>query len=146
MRETARLFVTVAALALWQGGLTFYAVVVVPVANTILKNGEQGFVTQQVTNWLNYIGVLTIAIVIANAARLQSRRFWILCSLLAATQVGLFVVHSIMDGLLEPSAFAVTDYDTFELCHEAYLSLVTVQWCAALVVLWLLLSDVVSRR
>ena len=116
MRETSRLFLTIAALAFWQGGLTFYAVVVVPVANSILTGGEQGFVTQEVTNWMNWIGVLAVLILVANAVLLRSGAFWGLCGLLALTLVGLFVIHAQMDAVLDPASFAISDRERFARC------------------------------
>ena len=140
MRETFRLFVTICALALWQGGLTFYAVVVVPTANEILVNGEQGFVTQQVTNWLNWIGVIALVVVLGNAVYLRNRVFWLTWTVLAASQIALFVIHSQIDGVLNSDAFEVLDNARFRLLHERYLIAVTIQWIAGLATLWLLLG------
>lgn len=137
--ETARLFVCICALAFWQGGLTFYAVVVVPVANSILVGGEQGFVTQQVTNWMNRVGVLVMCILVVQGAQMRSRVFWWMCAFLGATLAGLFVIHARVDALLDPASFSVVDRERFGLWHEAYLTVITIQWCAALMAAWLLL-------
>ena len=119
--------------------MTFYAIVVVPVANSILPSGEQGFVTQEVTNWMNRLGVLVLLILVANALYLRSRAFWGVCAILIASYVALFVVHGQIDQLLDPSAFAVADQERFQSLHERYLIVVTTQWFAALAALWLLL-------
>ena len=46
------------AWAIWWGGLSFYALFVVPIGTEIVGGFEQGFITQRVTNWLNAIGVI----------------------------------------------------------------------------------------
>ncbi len=139
--RTARLFVTICALAFWQGGLTFYAIVVVPVGNRILTGGEQGFVTQEVTNWMNRLGMLVVAILVVHATHLRSRALWTVCAVLGATLAALLSIHAKMDRQIDPATFSVVDHDRFELFHEAYLVVVTVQWCAALAAAWLLLID-----
>lgn len=136
----AHLFLAVAALAFWQGGLSFYAIVVVPVGNSILQNGEQGFITQQVTTWLNVSGIAAIALLAVNAQRLRNRSLWIVCAVLIVTLAMLFAIHLKMDALLLPASFDVVDRKQFSLWHDAYLTVVTVQWCAALAALWMLLK------
>ncbi len=52
-------FLILCLLAFWFGGLTFYAVLVIPTGAKVLgSHTEQGFVTQQVTNWLNLVGAM----------------------------------------------------------------------------------------
>jgi len=41
--------------AVWWGGLTFYAAIVVPIGTELIGASEQGFVTQQVTQWHNAV-------------------------------------------------------------------------------------------
>ncbi len=139
-RDAIRRFVMIVALAFWQGGLTFYAVVVVPVGNSILTGGEQGFVTQQVTRWLNWTGVAVLIVLLANAPHLRDRAYWLVWSIMAAAHIGLFAVHALLDGVLDPAKFQVLDRDRFEPFHDGYLVLVTIQWCASLVALWLILN------
>ena len=58
MSEIARRFVVLHAFLLWQGGFVVYGGVVVPVGAEVLGSDRlQGFVTQQVTGWLNLFGV-----------------------------------------------------------------------------------------
>src|SRR5437667_11660411 len=57
LRRLAGLF----ALMFWQGGFTFYASVVVPVGQSVLQSHlEQGFITRQVTNYLNLAGAVCL--------------------------------------------------------------------------------------
>ena len=50
MQVLIRQFLVMSAVALWLGGFTFYALVVVPTGTDVLGGSvEQGFVTQAVT-------------------------------------------------------------------------------------------------
>ena len=61
--NSARRFLTTLALALWWGGFTFYALVVIPTAQKVLHSHVKvGFITQQVTGWLNWCGVLALVL------------------------------------------------------------------------------------
>lgn len=53
-----RTFLLFQAWLAWQGGFFFYAAVVVPIGSDVLGSPiTQGFVTQEVTRWLNILGV-----------------------------------------------------------------------------------------
>ena len=57
----ARRYLVLAALLFWQGGFTFYAVVVVPVGQEVLgSHKEQGFITREVTKYLNWAGAIAL--------------------------------------------------------------------------------------
>src|SRR5262249_56597146 len=56
-----RRFLVLIALFFWQGGFTFYAAVVVPIGQQVLNSHlRQGFITQQVTNYLNLSGAIAL--------------------------------------------------------------------------------------
>jgi hypothetical protein len=132
-------------LALWMGGFTFYAEIVIPTAAHVLGSERQvGFITQQVTRWLNLIGIAALAVflwnLLAEWPRQPARRR--LCLAIAwatmlLSHVGLFAIHPLIDRLLDPSSRGVHDFDHFETLHTFYLAFATVQWSAALVYLWL---------
>ena len=62
--KTRRLF-AILLLAVWWGGFTFYALVVVPTGHQVLRSKvRQGFITQQVTNQLNVLGAVTLALLL----------------------------------------------------------------------------------
>jgi hypothetical protein len=130
----------VIALALWWGGLTFYAVFVVPVGVDVLGGAtEQGFITQQVSNSINLLAVLTLVTLVWNgvASRRETGRLmkisliatWLV---MAATQAVLFVVHPQLDGMLDATSHSLARPESFHALHEFYLTVVGVQWFAGL--------------
>ena len=131
-----RRFLAVAALAVWIGGLTFYAVVVVPVGGELLGETQQGFVTQRVTNWLNVIGAVALLLV---GAYLLEHRGRLLCSnwcVLLLIEIGLCLMHVPLDRMLENETTSVLDPDRFYGIHRIYLLLTTAQWLFGVVALW----------
>jgi hypothetical protein len=128
------------ALALWWGGLTFYAVFVVPIGVEVLGGAtEQGFITQQVSNSINWLAVLTLVILVWNgvASRHETGR-WMKVNLIAtwlvmaATQAVLFVVHPQLDAMLDATSHSIARPESFHALHEFYLTVVGVQWFAGL--------------
>src|SRR2546421_12981299 len=64
----ARRFLVIVALGFWLGGFTFYAGVVIHTGHRVVGGmRETGFLTQQVTGWLNVSGVAALAILLWNA-------------------------------------------------------------------------------
>jgi hypothetical protein len=116
------------------GGFTFYALVVVPIGGRILGSIEQGLVTQQVTQWMNLLGALSLAILLPGS---QRSRWLALSWLVMALTLGILVwLHPRLDALIDGSLHAVSDESRFYRWHQAYLAAVTVQWAAAVVHLW----------
>src|SRR4051812_6111049 len=57
----------VAAGAYWLGGAMFYITVVIHTAHRVLESQrEVGFITRQVTQWINAIGVAVLALLFLN--------------------------------------------------------------------------------
>lgn len=129
-------------LALWWGGFTFYALVVVPTGHHVLRSKvRQGFITQEVTNKLNWLGAVTLALLLwqmlaARREGVSPRCFratawsW---AVLAVTLAALFWLHPHLDALLDPVNRSVVDDDKFYALHRWYLIVATGQWLAALV-------------
>ena len=125
------------------GGFTFYTGVVIHVGNHVM-GGERdiGFITQAVTIWLNRIGVLSLIILGASAC-VQQRGIprvllWLSWLGMAATQAGLFLIHPVLDAMLETSTHKIHGHlDIFFNWHRLYMAVATAQWAAALVYLWL---------
>ncbi len=132
---------------MWMGGFTFYAEVVIPTAAKVLGSERHvGFITQQVTGWLNWIGLVALAVfqwtLLAEWPGQRNRGrllFGIAWGTMAAAHIGLFVTHPFIDKLLESSGHKIRDYDQFLTLHNIYLAFATTQWVAALLFLWLCL-------
>src|SRR5258708_40039244 len=97
-----RRYTVLLAFALWMGGFTFYSTIVIPTGAKVLGGErEVGFITQQVTNWLNGLGVLTLSILAWNAFAEGNgvpRRWLTLAWIgMAGSQVGLFLLHPAID-------------------------------------------------
>jgi hypothetical protein len=120
----------------WWGGLTFYALAVVPIGTELLGSVEQGFVTQQVTRWHNLLSVAFAVALFAEARRRRSR-------FLVAGAFGLLLValaaigwHIRLTALMDFKHHAVPA--TFYREHAVYLWLTAAEWGFGLVVpVWL---------
>jgi hypothetical protein len=146
MIALSRRLLVLLALFFWQGGFTFYAAVVVPVAQGQLGHVRQGFITQQVTHYLNLAGVVCLAplawdVAAAHDPSPHRRRGRWLSWLLMAVGLGILTwLHASMDGLLEPAGFRLLDEAAFRGAHRAYLWVSTAQWAAAIAYLLLALT------
>jgi hypothetical protein len=137
MRATIRLYLVVSLLAFWLGGLTFYAGVVVPIANRVVGSDQQGLVTQQATNYLNGIGVGVLAVLLGHALIVRSRALLVVVALMSAAQVALFLIHGQLDAMLDSSA---VDAGDFYAIHRRYLIVTAGHWLAGLAALWIVLA------
>ena len=136
-----RRFFLMAAIGFWIGGFTFYASVAVPVGMEVLGSHlRQGFITQQVSRWLNISAIFALAIFAWNAmavwGRIGKRAKFILAgslTIMIAIQVELFILHPYLDRLLDVSAHKIIgDSDQFDMLHNVYLTSTTVQWAFSL--------------
>jgi hypothetical protein len=145
---TLRRYLALLAIALWMGGFTFYTLIVIPTGAKVLGSERQvGFITQQVTQWLNLIGIGTLLLLLWNTlAELSStpKRLFRLgliatWAAMAVTLIGLFISHGWIDALLDIENKKVHGLGHFYDLHRLYMVIATVQWCAALAHLWLML-------
>lgn len=131
----------IALLMFWLGGFTFYTAIVVPLGTEVLGSSvEQGFITREVTRSLNGWGVIAAAAWGLELWKLRTierscRLRWTLWLFVAACLAGLFVVHPVLDGMMDHANRAVHAVRRFRRFHRVYLWLSTVQWFAAV---WLL--------
>ena len=138
-------FAVLASYALWIGGFTFYAAVVIPSGHAVLGDHTSvGFITQRVTQWLNVIAVIALAIFsieayLARRAGFHRRGVVVLVAALAVFQLGLVVLHPHLDQLLDTQEQAVIDRRHFYQWHRIYLLTASAQWFAAVGYLWYLL-------
>ncbi|MBB75773.1 MAG: hypothetical protein CMJ75_14805 [Planctomycetaceae bacterium] len=135
-----REFIVLSLWALWIGGLTFYALIVVPIGGELLGETQQGFITQQVTQWLNGIGIAALLTLAWSAAARPGSGQWLNLTLLAALQAGLLLVHRQLGPLLDAQAIEVLDPDRFYEVHRVYLILTTFQWLLGWRHLWLVIK------
>lgn len=135
MLPRMRFVLVVLSLALWLGGLTFYAGVVVPVGTQILGSVEQGFVTQKVTNWLNLIGSVVLLVLLWDIRAQRTRIKLAAFILMFCCQAALFLLHPQLDALLDAENRVVSDSVAFYGWHRWYLIVTTVHWAAGAVYL-----------
>lgn len=148
-----RFLSVVLLLAVWWGGFTFYALVVVPTGHHVLRSKvRQGFITQQVTNKLNALGAVTLAALawqVVAVRRAKSRRWLRIATIswaaLAVTLALLVWLHPHLDALLDPVARSVVDDDKFYALHRWYLIVATVQWLAGMIHAATLLTESPSQ-
>lgn len=118
------------ALALWWGGLTFYALVVVPIGTDLFGSIEQGFITQQVTNWLNAIGLGALTLLLWNLIVTRSRLLAVTWFAMALSLGALSLLHLRLDALLGGDVEAPSiDVDFYDI-HRVYLLVTATQWLA----------------
>jgi hypothetical protein len=141
--DSIRRFLFIAAVAFWLGGFTFYTSVVIPVGTRTLGSVRQGFITQQVTGWLNLAGAVALPLIFWNmaavwGARSRPLRFALVATwvIMALVEVELFALHPAMDRLLDIRAKHVLDYGRFDHLHYIYLMSSTFQWAAGLIHVW----------
>ena len=98
----------------------------------------QGFVTQQVTHWLNAVNGIAIVLMLIESAVgwKSSHRWWRIVQLalvvtIAGLLIGLVVLHTIMDEMIILDEEMITDEVKFYGLHRIYLWASTVQWVAA---------------
>jgi hypothetical protein len=139
-----RRYLTLLSFALWMGGFTFYTLVVIPTGSKVLGGErEVGFITQQATNWLNWIGIPALLMFGWNL-RAQGGGIWRVLLLLAwlamaAAEVGVFLIHHVIDGMLDTSTHKIHNFEHFYGWHRFYMVTASFQWLAALAYLWIAL-------
>lgn len=136
-----RRFLTFVVFAFWMGGFTFYALVVIPTGHDVLgSHREVGFITQQVTHWLNFISLPALALLtwhffveeIRHPA-LSWRLPGITLALMFAAQIALFAEHPILDQMLDGKTQSIASHGQFYSWHRIYLLTAAVQWLAAII-------------
>jgi len=157
--SAARRFIVILALGFWLGGFTFYASVVIHTGHRVFHGQrEVGFLTQQVTHWLNLSGAAALAILFWNVL-MEGRKtttwlrsgLWLTWLAMVIVQVTLFALHPRLDALLNIETHRILPGSGFRRTHNLYMNLSTIQWAAGLSHLWLLLlvwrsSDLLLHR
>ena len=140
---SARRYLVVQALMFWQGGFFFYAAVVVPIGTDVLGSpASQGAITTRVTDALNVIGVVGLAVICwdlaltrdPNARRTAAR--WWCWAVAIVCQYLLFVIHQILDYFMDAGRTYVVIVPPFYRLHGIYLWVSTVTWVSCLLLTW----------
>lgn len=132
MPACSQKLIYVLAASLWLGGLTFYALVVVPAGTEVVGSTTQGFITQRVTSRLNVVGAVCLAGLLLSTVPARRRSLWIAWTLMAAAQAALFVMQNQLGALLDPLTQSVSDPARFYSLHRVYLLITAVQWSTCL--------------
>lgn len=116
--------------AIWWGGISFYAAVVVPLGTRVIGSLNQGFVTQKVTVWHNGCLAVMVACLIVEAIQRRRRALWIVTGLLAVIELGLLWCHAKLTSQIDFQNHEVPPdfYDQ----HAVYLWLTTAEWVVGL--------------
>jgi hypothetical protein len=141
---TLRRLLVVQAFLLWQGGFLFYTAVVVPTGTAVLGSAAaQGAITARVTDSLNILGVVTLAILAVElglsrdpAARRRAA-LWGCWWIIFVCQGMLFTFHRLLESFMDPERVHVVIAPPFYPVHRMYLWASTIQWVACLVFAWL---------
>lgn len=122
--------------ASWWGGLSFYAIAVVPIATEQIGSTSQGFITREVTQWHNVLFAVVLALLLAEAIRRRSVSLGGLFGILFGVGVGLFLDHSYLSKQMDPNQRTVPE--GFYADHAVYLWLTAIEWFLGILVLgWL---------
>ena len=136
---TFRRFLVLQILLLWQGGFLFYTSFVVPEGTRVLGSAAaQGVITTRVTDALNVLGVVGLAVLAwdlnytrdPSARRLTAR--WWCWGVALVSQWALFFLHQLLDAFMDPDRTHVVIHPPFYPVHRTYLWASTVQWAACL--------------
>ena len=119
-------------LSVWWGGLTFYAVVVVPIGTSNLGSVEQGFVTHRVTIAHNWLSVLFILCLILESSIRSSRFLFVSGIALSILTYELFRWHGHLSSMMNFQERTVQA--GFYQEHAVYLWLIASQWIIGLLV------------
>jgi hypothetical protein len=141
-----RRFLVASGLGLWLGGFTFYSAVVIHVGADVLGDHRPvGFITQEVSNWLNLVGAIVLALLLWNmaaswptATRRRRTGFSVTWLSMAVGMVALVVLHHALDAVLNADSQEIVDYHRFIWLHRFYLAISTGQWGAGLLHVWCL--------
>jgi len=127
----------------WQGGFTFYAAVVIPVAGVVLDPNlhQRARITGAATNVLNVAGIAAVLLLVWDVAaspdpcRRRFRARFGVWTVLFVTLAALFPLHYWLEMLDPPGGTGPTDRETFYRAHQIYLWASAAQWLAALIYL-----------
>jgi predicted membrane protein len=138
----------IASFAIWFGGFGFYAAIVVPVGTDVLGSANaQGMITRRVTESMNVFcaiaaGMMLIELFVSwKRSRISDRAVLSMLAIaVLALLIALFVLHPMMDQMIDPQSGNISDRKRFYSLHRAYLWISTFQWAAG----WIWLSILIK--
>jgi len=119
--------------------------VVVPTGTDVLGSAiAQGFVTREVTGWMNLIGVVFHLLLGWSLVTERGTARWKLRVRLSSASgillVALFALHPVLDSFLDPVEQTVDRPKEFYRWHAAYMWIAAIQWALGLANAWFLLG------
>ncbi len=140
MHTPVRQFVVILAVALWLGGFTVYAAVVVPTGAEVLGgNEEQGFVTASCDAAFELdCGLAALLILLWNVLAQRDKLLLATWLGMLLAQLALLAIHPRLDAMLDPATHDVAD--DFHFLHEVYLWIAAIQWGLGLAHVWCVLA------
>ncbi|MBM3964022.1 MAG: hypothetical protein FJ308_02995 [Planctomycetes bacterium] len=121
------------AWAYWWGGLSFYAIAVVPIATEQIGSTGQGFVTREVTQWHNIWFMVVLVLLFAEAARRRSIPLGCTSVMLLGVCTGLCLDHNYLSQQMDDLHRTVPE--RFYRDHAVYLWLTVIEWFLGIIVL-----------
>lgn len=112
--------------AAWWGGLSFYAIVVVPIGTDQIGSVEQGFITQKVTWWHNALLIAMTALLMIEAWWRRNRWLWTIVAGMTLVAVMLLFEHARLTSLMDFANQTVPS--GFYQQHAIYLWLTAAEW------------------
>jgi hypothetical protein len=139
---TLRRFLVLAALFFWQGGLTFYGAVVIPIGARVLgSHRQQAVITREVVPIASGAGLVALVLFCWDVLATREPRAWrrhtrqCLAMAAAFTWVLLSCLQLILDRRFDPDSLSVEDLPSFRQLHSLFLWIFTAQWGACLLFL-----------
>jgi hypothetical protein len=137
-----RRFLVLAALFFWQGGLTFYGAVVIPIGAHLLgSHREQAVITREVVPIAGAAGLVALVLFFWDVLATRDPQAWRrlcrqgLAMAVAVTWVVLFCLQLLLDQRFDAESRSVEDLSSFRELHSLYLWIFTAQWGACLLFL-----------
>ncbi len=140
-------YLKIFVLSIWWGAFTFYAGVVIPIGMKVLgSHTEMGFITQQVTIYINIFSLIIFFIYAYCLKNEEVKVNNLVEEMIAISLIGfqllLFLLHYYQTDLLDFENHKINNRENFYLLHRIYLIVVTLIW---LVVSFLIVKELIKK-
>ena len=135
-------------LSIWWGAFTFYAGIVVTVGMQVLGwHVAMGFITQQVTVYLNIFSLIIFLIYAYFLNSEEVTESSLVKQIIAISIIGfqllLFLLHFYLTDLLDFEKHTIINQDNFYLLHQIYLIIEALIW---MIVSILIIREILKLR